>query len=174
MENRISNYKNYTIITDEGTERGIFFRCPIQKVDYNTWLDDGFSAWTYKEKVKNPLRKIYEILLGNKKVVDNIEEWSENLNWGGFSANILCLPIYFKREYRKLKAVSNNNTDNIAEINSYGYENEFNICSGNCEIEKTSIKLRCGKTIKIKREEKYNFTYQHIIEDIIDSGKISN
>lgn len=174
MENRISNYKNYIIITEEGTERGIFFRSPIQKVDYDTYYEEGFSAWSYKEEVKNPLRKIYEILIGNKNVIDNIEKWSKYGDWAGFSANILCFPIYFKREYRKLKAISNNDTDNITEINSYGYENEFNYCGGNCEIERTSVKLRSGKTIKIKRREQYNFTYTHIIKDIIDNGRISD
>lgn len=173
MENRIVNYEAYTIITEEGTERGIFFRKPIQKVDFGVWCDNPYSAWEYKDKIKNPVRRIYEMLLGNKKIIDNIEEWSKQDDWAGFSKNILCFPVYFKREYRKLKAISNNDTDNITEINSYGYESEFNHCSGCCVLEKTNVKLKSSKILRIKRKEHYYYTYEHVIKDVIDCGVIT-
>lgn len=119
------------------------------------------------------IRRVYEILIGNGKIVKNIKDWSENMNWGGFNGNILCFPIYFKKQYRKLNAVSCNG-DNIQEIVSYGYESEFNTCSGDCVMEKTVVYMKNGKKIKIKRKEQYHFTYEHIIKDAIDTGIIQN
>ena len=168
MENKTVNYKNYVIDTESGTERGIFFRNPIQKVNFDAYYDKPtLSAWKYADDIKNPLRRLYEIILGNSSIVNNIEKWKEEMNWAGFSANILCCPIYFKRDYRKLKAVSVG-SDNIQMIESYGYEGEWNDCAGYCDVEKTIIALKNGKKIRKKRNESYHYTYEHIVEKIID------
>lgn len=135
--NTVENFKGYIISTEEGIEKGIFFRNPLQKVYFDAYEDEPIlSAWEYLDRIKNPIRRIYEILIGNGKIVKNIEEWSKDMSWGGFTGNILCSPIYFKRRYRKLKAIpdgsnNNNNNNNIQEINSYGYESEFNSCAEN-------------------------------------------
>ena len=164
-------YKNYVIMTTEGIQHGIFFRSPIQKVDYDAYYDNPrFSAWKYLNQIKNPFRKLYEILIGNYRIVKNIQEWSNDINWGGFRANILCSPIHFRREYRQLSAISTNAHDNIQCVDSYGYESEFNSCVGDCVCEKTSIKLKTGKWLKFKKTEQYYFTYEHIIKRIIDDG----
>lgn len=172
MKNRVINYKGYVISTEEGTERGIFFRNPLQKVEFDAYCDEPIlSAWKYLDDIKNPIRRIYEILIGNSEVVRNVNKWSKDMNWAGFSANIICFPIYFKREYRKLRAVSGNKT-NIQEIVSYGYESEFNMCGGHCDVEYTTMKLRNGKVMKFKRNEQYHFTYEHKVKEIIDTGSI--
>ena len=175
MGNRVVNYKNYTISTEEGCKRGIFFRNPLQKVDfivmYGNEANDRVSAYKYSNDIKNPIRRLYEILIGNGNIVKNIYKWSESIDFAGFSANILCFPIYLKREYRKLTAHSCGD-DNIKTIESYGYEKEFNICSGACHIEKTRIHLKNRKKIKIKRKKYYHFTYEHIIKEIINTGII--
>lgn len=145
MDNRVVNYKGYIINTEEGTEKGLFFRSPIQKVRFDAYYDrPKMSAWKYLHDIKNPLRRIFEILIGNGIIVKNIKEWSKESDWGGFTGNILCCPIYFKREYRRLNAVSSG-SDDIQKINSYGYESEFETCSGNCNMEKTVIKMKNGK-----------------------------
>lgn len=176
--NNISDYKGYVITTEEGTEKGLFFRNPLQHVFHNTYHDSNpkLSAWIYIEKIKNPIRRLYEIIIGNGFVVKNVVDWSEYLNWAGFHANILCSPIYFKREYRKLKAISADmyNNDNIKEINSYGYENQFNYCAGDCEVEKTTIKLKNGRVIKLKNKDSYHYTYRNIVEKIIDTGVVEH
>lgn len=172
MENRVVNYKGYVISTEEGKEKGLFFRNPLQKVSFDAYYDDPIlSAWKYIKDIENPIRRLYEILIGNGNIVRNIKEWSENCDWGGFNANIICFPIYFKREYRKLVAHSCE-SDNIQKIVSYGYESEFNMCAGECDMEKTVIHLKNGKNIRIKRKEQYHFTYEHIIKKIIDTGII--
>lgn len=171
MKNRVTNYKGYVITSEEGIEKGIFFRNPLQKVDFDAYGDEPIlSAWKYLDRIKNPIRRMYEILIGNGKIIQNIEEWSKDIDWGGFTGNILCPPIYFKRNYRKLKAVSNDSNNNIQEINSYGYESEFNICAGDCVIERTVIKTKSGKRIKLKQYDQYNFTYEHIIKGVIDTN----
>ncbi len=171
MENRTVNYKEYVINTEEGKEKGLFFRNPLQKVGFDGYYDDSmFSAWKYKKDIKNPIRRLYEILIGNGKIVKNIDEWAENSDFGGFTGNILCFPIYFKRKYRKLVAYSCGN-GNIQKIVSYGFESEFNECGGDCDIEKTDILLKNGKHIRIKRKEQYHYTYEHIIKEIIDTEK---
>lgn len=174
MENRVVNYKGYVISTEEGTEKGVFFRNPLQKVGFDSY-DYGtmFSAWKYMNAIKKPFRRLYEILIGNGNIVKNVQKWSEDLDFGGFNANILCCPIYFKREYRKLVAYSCED-DNIREIVSYGYESEFNDCGGCCDMEKTVIRLKNGKTIRIKRDNQFYFTYEHIIKKIIDTGIIED
>lgn len=97
------------------------------------------SAWEYLHDIKNPFRRLFEIIIGNENIVKNIKEWSKDADWGGFTGNILSCPIYFKREYRRLNAVSSED-DNIQEINSYGYESEFEICNGHCNMEKPLLK----------------------------------
>lgn len=130
------------------------------------------SAWKYLHDIKNPFRRAFEILIGNGNIVKNIKEWSNDADWGGFTGNILCFPIYFQKEYRRLKAVSSG-SDDIQEINSYGYEGEFEICAGHCDMEKTVITMKNGKKIKIKRGESYYFTYEHVVKEIIDTGVVS-
>lgn len=168
MENRTVNYKNYVIDTEAGTEKGIFFRSPIQKVNFDAYCEEPMlSAWKYSDNIKKPLRRLYQVILGNSSIVNNVEKWKEDMDWAGFSANILCFPIYFKRDYRKLKAVSVGN-DNIQSIESYGYEGEWNNCTGRCDMERTTIILKNGKKIRKKRNESYHYTYEHIVKKIID------
>ena len=173
MENRVVNYKGYVISTEEGTEKGLFFRNPLQKVSFDAYYGESkMSAWKYLHDINNPFRRVFEILIGNGNIVKNIKEWSNDVDWGGFTGNILCCPIYFKREYRRLNAVSSG-SDDIQEINSYGYEGEFEICAGHCKTEKTVIRMKNGKKIRIKRGESYHFTYEHLVKEIIDMGVIS-
>lgn len=172
MKNRVINYKGYVISTEEGTEKGLFFRKPLQKVSFDAYYDEPkMSAWKYLHDIKNPFRRFFEILIGNGNIIKNIKEWSNDADWGGFTGNILCCPIYYEREYRRLNAVSSGDY-NIQEINSYGYEGEFEICAGHCDMEKTVIKMKNGKKIKIKRGESYHFTYEHLVKNIIDTGVV--
>lgn len=170
-ETHVANHNSYVITTNEGTEKGLFFRSPIQKVTFDAYYDrPRFSAWKYLDQIKNPIKRIYEYLLGNRRIVKNINKWPEDWNWGGFNANILCSPIYFKREYRTLSVSSTDPNTNIQSIESYGYESEFNFCAGDCKLEKTIITLKTGKRLKFKKTEQYHFTYKHIIERILDDG----
>lgn len=173
MENRVVLHKGYVISCEEGVKKGIFFRSPIQKVGFDAYYDNPkFSAWKYLNDIKHPIQRIYEILLGNREIIKNIQSWSEDWNWAGFRANILCCPIYFKREYRKLIAQASDGNP-ITKIQSYGYESEFNECAGECVIERTRIHMNTGKVIRIKRRNTYLFTYIHKIEEIIDTGDIN-
>ena len=172
MENRVVNYKGYVISTEEGTEKGLFFRSPLQEVSFDAYYNEPkMSAWNYLHDINNPFRRVFEILIGNGNIVKNIKEWSNDADWGGFTGNILCCPIYFKRIYRRLNTVSSG-SDDIQEINSYGYEGEFEICAGHCKKEKTIIEMKNGRKIRIKRGEAYHFTYEHIVKEIIDTGVV--
>lgn len=175
-ENNITNYKDYVITTSDNMIKGIFFRNPIQPIEMDTWADEEFySAWAYLNKLKgNKFRRFWEKFLGNKMVVDNIEKWSENMDWGGCKVNILAKPIYFHRQQRKLTAICTNPNCNIQKIESYGYESEWNVCGGACVVEKTIITLKTGEKIHIKRNDYYHFTYEHVIREIIEKGVIEN
>lgn len=175
-EVNVANYKDYTIMTINTTEKGIFFRSPIQAIDKDTYAEDEFySAWAYREQLKaSKFKRFYEKLIGNKKVVDNIEKWSESMDWGGCRVNILASPIYFKRKMRKLIAICTNPDCNIQKIESYGYESQWNYCGGACVVEKTIITLKNGKKMRVTRNDYYHFTYEHIIEEIIGKGVIKN
>ena len=71
MENRIVNYNGYVISTEESIEKGIFFRNPIQKVFFDAYYMDEskISAWKYLHDIKKTIRKLYEILIGNKNII---------------------------------------------------------------------------------------------------------
>lgn len=175
MEIRTTIHNNHVITAEEGTQFGIFFRSPIQKISFEAYYNDimeKISAWRYKEKIKNPIRRLYEILIGNKNIVDHIEEWAQSMDWGGFDANVIMSPIYFSREYRRLKAVSSSPDDVIQKVVSYGYEGPYNYCSGSCHIERTRIYLRNGQRIRLKMKDYYHYTYTHIVEKMISSGVI--
>lgn len=168
-------YKHHSILTKSGEQKGIFFRSPIQKVQFDAYLyidDPHISARIYMEKIKNPIRRFYEILIGNKVIVDNIEKWSKDIDWAGFEANVLMSPIYFTRIFRSLECNSRMRNDNIRKVVSYGYESPYNYCSGACHIEKTIIVLGDGKRIRVKRRKSYHYTYSHIVEKMIDTGRI--
>ena len=174
MKTHVTSYKNYIINTEEGTEKGIFFRSPIQSAFIDFYHDHEYNekyTKDYFEKIKNPIRKIYEILIGNRNVIKNTDVLMNSLNICGCCVKVLCSPIYFKRDYRKLIAEPVD-YDGIMSIISYGYESEFTYCAGDCVIEKTKIKLKNGKTLKIKTHDQYHYTYAHIVKDIIDSGKV--
>ena len=168
VSTEISEHNNYVIATEEGLEKGIFFRSPIQKVVFDGYGNGKFSPYDFIDKIKNPIRRFYEILIGNGKIVKDIPNIIDRIDFGGFRGNILCSPIYFKREYRKLTAESCNN-QNIKKIESYGYESEWCICAGECAVEKTTLHLRSGKKIRIKRHNTYQYTYAHVIKKKIDN-----
>ena len=172
-KNEVRNYKHFVINTEEGVERGVFFRNPIQKITFDIWAEKRlFNANYYLRKVKNPFFRFFEKMKGNSNIINNIEKWSENDEWTGFLANILCFPIYFERGYRKLTAKSASNDTNIQSIKSYGYESPYNTCNGNCVVEKTVIILKNGKKIKTETPGNYNFTYRFKVKKIIDSDNI--
>lgn len=174
METRTINYKSYVIHTENGTEHGVFFRGPIQKVSYDAYYDarKTQNAWDYSAKLKNPIRKILEILLGNKHIVDNIAKWEEEMDWAGFTANKLCVPVYFKRDYRTLTAHAQDPSLNIQTVKSHGYESQYELCSGGCVVEKTIIKTKAGKSIRVKIHEKYQYTYEHLFREMADSQQV--
>lgn len=135
--------------------------------------DSKFDCYKYMKALKNPFRRVFEILLGNKRVVDHCGEWSDQIEFAGFRANILCLPVYFERECRKLTAIQVSGlSTSIKSIESWGYEGEFNDVSGRCDLEKTVITLNNGKKLKFRKHGQYNFTYLHIIQEILDSDCI--
>jgi len=175
FETIVKNYKNFVIKVEEGIEKGLFFRSPVQKVDFGTWDEDQFNAYTYLSKIKNPLFRFKEILKGNRNIIANIERWAENDDdgsWAGFKANVLCFPVYFSRAFRRLEAISQLPDTNIQEIKSYGYESQYNKCGGSCAIEKTVFKLKNGKRINVNVSESFKYTYKHKVEEIIDSDNV--
>lgn len=175
MEQHSTSYKDYFIITEEGTEKGIFFRSPLQKIFFDAYYGDmKFNAFEYAKAIKNPIRRFYEILIGNKDIVNNINRLLDRGDWAGFDAYVIVSPIYFKRRYRKLRAYTPNKDLTVKEIKSYGYELGFEFCAGECHIEKTKIFMRDGNVITSKRNDKYNYTYMHVVkQEIIDVGNVA-
>lgn len=165
-----TNTESYESIHMEGTEKGIFLRNPLKKISFQDgfdWEDDSAqNVYTYARKIKNPVRRMYEICIGNGTIVKELNEWMNDYDFAGFTGNILCSPIYFKRKFRQLHLKSN--TDSLVkEIVSKGYENEFELCSGGCEKEKTQIKFRDKKKSSFITKDSYCYTYSHICEELI-------
>ena len=151
-----------------GKEKGIFFRNPIQKVyfDMDGEYNDKFSVGNYIKWLKNPVFKKIQYLIGNGSIVDNIKSWTDDYDFAGFNANIICSPIYFSRHFRSLKMKSRKDTE-IKGIISKGYESPYETVSGGCDKEETSIIFKNGKICKITEYEQYKYTYVHISEKLI-------
>ena len=171
----VTVYKDYTIITEEGVQKGIFFRSPFQMAFFDAYYGDmPFDAYTYAKKIKNPIRRFYEILIGNKNIVKSIGRLLDNIDWAGFDARIVVCPIYFKRRYRRLRAYTPNKDMTVREIKSYGYEFGFELAAGDCHIEKTKIYIRDGNVITTTKKDQYHYTYRHVVkEEIIDTGNVT-
>ena len=75
-EIEVQNYSNFIITTEEGAGYGIFFRSPIQKKHYDTYVFEkkSTSAWDYMAKIKNKLRYFYEFIIGNRNILKHINE----------------------------------------------------------------------------------------------------
>lgn len=176
----MKTYKNFVIDDVEGTQKGIFFRNPIQKVFYDAdyhmvGVPDRISAWYFYNKSKatskNFFFKLYHILIGNKRFLKDVPEWADSDDdgtWAGFTANIFVSPIYFQREYRRLKATAQDKTENIQSVESYGYEGPYNHCSGACHIERTVIRTKRGERIRKCHTKSYHWTYFHKIKELVD------
>lgn len=170
MKSNIKNVGTYTIKTTEGVQRGLYFRSPIQKVEFSTDYEiSTFSAYEYVDRIKSPIQRAFQILIGNRRIVSNVNKWEkdDDGSWAGFFANIVCCPVYFKRNYRKLNAYSNSSADNIQSIVSYGYEGQWENCAGACKIENTKILLKTGKVLKERCSEYFQYTYAHKVEEMI-------
>lgn len=173
----VTTHNAYTIITRNYTEYGIFFRSPIQKVYYDTYNpNQTLSAYQFANRaVKSNLFAFYQILIGNGKILKQLPDMVDMVDWAGFRANRLCFPIYFSRNCRSLRCILNDPEkmeNNILSISSYGFEDQWETVNGGCKVERTKIKLKSGKTIRYKREVSYHFTFAHIIEGIISTGDI--
>lgn len=160
----------YESIEMRGAEKGIFLRSPLKKIEFCDgfdWEDKSKQdVYTYSNKIQNPVRRLYEICIGNGTIVKELNEWMKDCDFAGFTGNIICCPIYFKREFRELHLKSN--TDSmIKEIISKGYENEFELCNGGCEKEKTLIKFNNKRKSKFTTKEHYQYTYSHICEELL-------
>lgn len=158
----METYKKYLIIQEEGIEKGIFFRKPVQEAYYST--DDPhayrFSAWKYLKDIKNPIRRFYEIIIGNLHILRNINDLENDISWYGFYANILCFPIYFKRAYIKSTAISTGD-DSIHSIEAHAYTEGFS------DKEKTVIRLNTGEQITQYRDSFY-YIYSYNMKRLID------
>lgn len=170
METNVKMYKDYVIVTKKGKEKGLFFRSPIQKVSFDAYYGEAgeLSAYTYADKIeKSSIRRFFETLIGNGRIVKNLNEWIKDYDFGGFDANKLCFPIYFSRQFRSLEAVSQNPETLIKKIVSYGYESEWEFVAGGCKKETTTITMKNGQKVSSKTTERFDKTYEHIIEKIL-------
>lgn len=152
-----------TSILPEGTEYGIFFRNPIQKV-----YKDNFLGECYNWK-KTAIFKLIPFLL-------NVKLWFKCTKWfkidslddlAGFNVKELCFPIYFKREVRRaFHKLTNHPT--IKEIKVYGWEPYKNHCGGAAEKEIATFFFHDGsKQTFVSTEGSFHYAYKHIIEDMI-------
>lgn len=161
----ISSRNGILFKSESGVQHGIFFRNPLQKIYHDaSYANEKVNAWTYVRRLSRfPFMRAYERLIGNKVIVDNIYDWTDDSDFAGFYANRLMFPIYFKRHFRSL--ISTSATDpNIETVISYGYERPYNICSGDCDKEITTFIYRDGHRDRVVRRDSYYYTYEHVIE----------
>ena len=146
---------------------------------YDAYSDNPvLSAYEFANRVvKSNLYAFYQTLIGNCKILKQLPDMVDKVDWAGFRANKLCFPIYFSRNCRSLKCLLNDPDEiknNILSVSSYGFEDQWETVSGGCKVEKTKIKLKSGKVIRHKKFYSYHYTFAHIIEDFIDTGNIKD
>ena len=143
------------ILTNEGPEKGIFFRSPIQFVYY-----DWYSMDWGESKYPMGIHRILNIFRMKKA-----RNHAKHDNAAGFKFYEFAWPIYFSRKFRSLEYISEK-----IQISSYGYEGYKNHCSGYCEKETTTFKFKFGglvKTLIKVNHKEYNFTYKSSVEKFI-------
>lgn len=174
---KTENYQNYTIITEEGTESGLFFRCPIRKHCF-TVLDGlmedesyNFSIYDFADKVvSSRLFRIKQYLLGNGSQVKDILKGDifDDFEFYGLSMNIIVNPIYFNRDYRKLTMISTSEDNPIEIMESFGYNDYLYDVAGDCNKETTKIKYKYKKKKEVRiNRNRYKYTYTHIAREIV-------
>ena len=165
--------ENVTIEHAEGIETGLFFRKPIQRVQittdsYGNESRSGYhhSVYIYMKRCKNPIRKLYEYILGNKESIRQIILNQDDISFYGVKVNVLCSPIYFSRRFRSLKAISENPRSLVFGVESKGYESNFNLVSGACVVEKSTIDYADGHAEKQVSKGKYDLTYPYSVKEM--------
>lgn len=159
---------NYIVYTSEGTEYGVFFRSPIQKVMFSDMCnEDKFNCWTYINKLESRWFRLRQKLLGNGDIVNSVKDHANSYDFAGFNANILTSPVYFKRNFRKASVESSDSNTPILKIKSEGFETPYNVVSGRCEKETTIFTFWSGKKQKETRRGQYYNTYFHILRDLL-------
>ena len=168
FESSIKVVNNYTVHTSEGTEYGVFFRSPIQKVMFSDMCnEDKFNCWTYINKLKSRWFRLGQKLLGNGHIVNSVKDHANSYDFAGFNANILTSIVYFKRDFRKALVESSNSNTPILKIKSEGFASPYNVVSGYCEKETTIFTFRNGKKQKEIRRSTYHNTYFYILRDLL-------
>lgn len=174
-ETQTTYYSDFKITSEKGIEHGLFFRDPLSKkilvVNYKNCDTDAFQ---YIAKIKNPLFRLAQYLLGNRQVILNIEYMQSDETYFT-NINILRSPVYFKRNYRRTEAINRNENGCISSIISHGICNED--CEATCVKEKTITTFFNGRAeVCILRNRAHCFTHLFNIAKIIsaDKGRIYN
>lgn len=151
-------------LIEEKTEKGIFFRSPIQRVEKETYsFGDGKD---YAYYWLNTAKKYVIPYLLNCITYNSKKKFVEENDAAGIVVNELCWPIYFYRNVRRSYFRLENHPDGIKEIFSWGEEPYKNNCSGACMFEKTKIVFGNGDVKKIYRGSgSFHYTYAHVIEE---------
>ena len=168
IEYKHENSNGYHFIIEEFEKTGIFFQPVIQPIEHTTGYYDPegypFSAYDFADNCKkSKLYRMLQIILGNKKQVENIENYIDDFDFAGVELNTIVSPIYYKRTYRKLTAFAKDPSAEIEKIISIGYESPYNNCSGSCFKETTFIETKHGIRMLTKRNS-FHYTYKHVVE----------
>lgn len=149
--------EKFVVIGGDDTKiKGIFFRSPIQSVDYD-WYGD-FHSPMYPQGF-NKILNLFRIKRAKKH--------AETENACGFRFLEWCSPIYFTRNVREMLTIP---ASSILKIHSKGYEPYKNGCAGACVEEVTTITYIVGtkvEKITIVSPERYNFAYRHVLAKMV-------
>lgn len=162
--------KGMSIVTNHNFyKKGLFLRNPIQKIQYDvmTYDNDVNNAYQWIDTAK---KKVIPYLLNWNKF-KKISNFIHLENAGCIYVNELRNPLYFERKGRELKCIITDETHPVYEVYSWGYEWEWESCSGYCVKEMTIITFRDGRKHHTTNYGKYKWTYEHIVMDFIKSQK---
>lgn len=167
-----NNDKTYKIIREEGVIKGIFFRSPIQEIllyvyQFDIYMPPYCYAYKYLDDCNNWFFRIFQKLIGNSKAIKTLKESINDLDFGGVYINKIVSPIYFETRYMELNLYSLDEKMPVKHINSFGYENPFDMVQGHCVKEWTKTEYSDGEIGKSKVKGEYRNCYVHEIEEFL-------
>jgi predicted house-cleaning noncanonical NTP pyrophosphatase (MazG superfamily) len=166
-------------ISEQGVKRGFFYQGFLYKLAHELpwgWGAEEHYFTTWYERAK---KWVFPLLI-NLDVVKAYKECERKYNTpndherlpDGLMVRIFRNPFTTTRTFRKMKAIFPQNHP-IDFIESFGYEDNWEECSGHCVKEITKIHFKNGRTDKIVKYKSYHYIYEHIIQEEFCNGMTS-
>lgn len=155
----------------EYTQKGIFFRNPFFRREYDLWSGSHKGGLNDSKSLLGIVHRI----LNSPKKLNDLREFIKEDDAAGYFLNSVRSPIYFEREVKELHLevsfISKQNNPIRMIIKSKGFNYIDEPVGGYCAKERTKITVETLYTTITKKftdKGKYNFTYEHVAKNTVE------